>query len=578
MNTVNTSITRETLPMYIGVHDAVRMGITRNSFYTLTHRDNDFVVEIGPGIGTMTQYLACAARKVVAVEIDKALIPILEDTLSAYDNVTVINEDVLKVDLNNNRYTVTPVIPEATSENSGLMTAEDKKKLIPITVEKFSNSDVKINAENDFNFLKNIKIDNKKVLTEDSIAGVEVIPVESDDPIQESRVEIVETLNNKFKLILYLNIPQGKTGDIGPVGPRGKDSKIGEVRATVVEDGGEPGVEVIMGDTIEDEDFFTTDIDFVFSNFKGKQGDQGGIGPVGPRGAQGKVANVDFKFKSGSSVEVEKIDEFDEEDSEVIKKTTYIVTIPQGEKGDKGDSFRISRTFNSREEMYVALDEEIIEDEENPSGIPLGTFVLLILSQSDPTNGELYYRPLELIDSSLGNDRLIFITDMSPTQPEFSVERNVSIIPWNQVGEVNVDNAQLDHPKLSFTLPRGKPMDFGTHSATIDKKYGVPQVDIGTENIDDGADTRKQNLTFNFKNMGVVIDSADGTVDNTVGNPRVTITPSVYDNNTKQKLHFDFKGIKGNQGIQGPMPQLRPEINLTVTPGDASSDPAGSAS
>lgn len=60
---------------------------------------DDMVLEIGPGIGTMTQYLACAARKVVAVEIDKALIPILEDTLSAYDNVTVINEDVLKVDI-----------------------------------------------------------------------------------------------------------------------------------------------------------------------------------------------------------------------------------------------------------------------------------------------------------------------------------------------------------------------------------------------------------------------------------------------------------------------------------------------
>ena len=60
---------------------------------------DDFVVEIGPGIGTMTQYLAHAARGVAAVEIDKALIPILQDTLSAYGNVTVINEDVLKVDL-----------------------------------------------------------------------------------------------------------------------------------------------------------------------------------------------------------------------------------------------------------------------------------------------------------------------------------------------------------------------------------------------------------------------------------------------------------------------------------------------
>lgn len=59
----------------------------------------DVVLEIGPGIGTMTQYLACAAKKVVAVEIDKALIPILNDTLADYDNVRIINDDVLKVDI-----------------------------------------------------------------------------------------------------------------------------------------------------------------------------------------------------------------------------------------------------------------------------------------------------------------------------------------------------------------------------------------------------------------------------------------------------------------------------------------------
>ena len=60
---------------------------------------DDLVLEIGPGIGTMTQYLSCAAGKVIAVEIDRALIPILEDTLDGYDNVRVINEDVLKVDI-----------------------------------------------------------------------------------------------------------------------------------------------------------------------------------------------------------------------------------------------------------------------------------------------------------------------------------------------------------------------------------------------------------------------------------------------------------------------------------------------
>lgn len=59
----------------------------------------DFVLEIGPGIGTMTQYLCENAREVAAVEIDKNLIPILADTLSAYENVEVINEDILKVDI-----------------------------------------------------------------------------------------------------------------------------------------------------------------------------------------------------------------------------------------------------------------------------------------------------------------------------------------------------------------------------------------------------------------------------------------------------------------------------------------------
>ncbi len=61
----------------------------------------DCVLEIGPGIGTMTQYLAEAAGKVVAVEIDTNLLPILDETLKEYSNVTVINNDILKVDINN---------------------------------------------------------------------------------------------------------------------------------------------------------------------------------------------------------------------------------------------------------------------------------------------------------------------------------------------------------------------------------------------------------------------------------------------------------------------------------------------
>ena len=88
---------------------------------------DDFVLEIGPGIGTMTQYLCENAREVMAVEIDENLIPILGDTLSLYNNVTIVNEDILKLDIakvaeehNNNKpikvvanlpyYITTPII------------------------------------------------------------------------------------------------------------------------------------------------------------------------------------------------------------------------------------------------------------------------------------------------------------------------------------------------------------------------------------------------------------------------------------------------------------------------------------
>lgn len=63
------------------------------------HKD-DCVIEIGPGIGTLTQYLAESAGEVIAVEIDKNLIPILNETLSGYENVTIINGDILKTDIN----------------------------------------------------------------------------------------------------------------------------------------------------------------------------------------------------------------------------------------------------------------------------------------------------------------------------------------------------------------------------------------------------------------------------------------------------------------------------------------------
>lgn len=82
-----------------GQNFLINTGILEEIIEAAEITKDDFVLEIGPGIGTMTQYLCENAREVVAVEIDKNLIPILADTLSAYDNVEVINDDILKVDI-----------------------------------------------------------------------------------------------------------------------------------------------------------------------------------------------------------------------------------------------------------------------------------------------------------------------------------------------------------------------------------------------------------------------------------------------------------------------------------------------
>lgn len=82
-----------------GQNFLINTGILEDIIEAAHITKDDFVLEIGPGIGTMTQYLCESAREVVAVEIDKNLIPILADTLSAYDNVEVLNDDILKVDI-----------------------------------------------------------------------------------------------------------------------------------------------------------------------------------------------------------------------------------------------------------------------------------------------------------------------------------------------------------------------------------------------------------------------------------------------------------------------------------------------
>ena len=84
-----------------GQNFLIDANILENIILAAEVTNDDCVLEIGPGIGTMTQYLCENAREVVAVEIDKKLIPILqEDTLSSYNNITIINEDILKVDIN----------------------------------------------------------------------------------------------------------------------------------------------------------------------------------------------------------------------------------------------------------------------------------------------------------------------------------------------------------------------------------------------------------------------------------------------------------------------------------------------
>ena len=110
----------------------------------------DTVLEIGPGIGTMTQYLAEAAGRVIAVELDKALIPILADTLAGFDNVTVIQGDILKTDLspiieeaggalkvvaNLPYYITTPILMKLLEDGEGIslmtvMVQEDRKSVV----------------------------------------------------------------------------------------------------------------------------------------------------------------------------------------------------------------------------------------------------------------------------------------------------------------------------------------------------------------------------------------------------------------------------------------------------------------
>lgn len=83
----------------LGQNFLIDGNIVRNIVDKAGINKDDYVLEIGPGIGTLTEELALNAKKVVAVEIDKKLLPILNETLADYDNVEIVNGDILKVDI-----------------------------------------------------------------------------------------------------------------------------------------------------------------------------------------------------------------------------------------------------------------------------------------------------------------------------------------------------------------------------------------------------------------------------------------------------------------------------------------------
>ena len=83
-----------------GQNFLIDQNVLKNIVLAARITKDDFVIEIGPGIGSLTQFLCDSAKSVCAIEIDKNLIPILGDTLGGYSNIKVINEDVLKLDLN----------------------------------------------------------------------------------------------------------------------------------------------------------------------------------------------------------------------------------------------------------------------------------------------------------------------------------------------------------------------------------------------------------------------------------------------------------------------------------------------
>lgn len=462
----------------------------------------------------------------------------------------------IKVDLENQRYDIKPEYDLATIDQAGLMSPEDKKKLIPISIEKESNSDLQIEINNDdnanFNFLRDIFINDSQVLTQNSLAQVEVTTVnQGQTPEESSSIEIVpyidENNKNKYKLKLKLALPdtfKGKKGDPGQDGIDGIDgidgkdgqsSKIKDVFWNFSnEEDKEPSISVSK-DTILNKDTNTneTTLRFDFNNLKGE------------RGYQGQTIGLDFDFISGPPLDEGVIlqDTPPEQyiDDNGIIREKYTIHVPQGKKGDTGIPFKISQTFSTITDMEEARQNAEPGDE---NFIPLETFVLIEGNPTVEENGSLYFREL--------NGTCTKISDIIPVQPVFSAE--TTTIDSSQDAEVIIDNglnnSQASTPKLQFNIPRGKQWEIGELKTSINTDFGTPKV-IGSWGLSGPTDNKQLDLNLDFQNMGTTtpIDIGNITTDNTFSdNPQIKIDPRLADDGITQLLDFDFKGLKGRPG------------------------------
>jgi len=489
----------------------------------------------------------------------------------------------LFLDIEDKRYLVKPFLKDATIEKSGLLSNEDKKKLIGLTITPTSlegniQNPAKVNigvnsskSNKTINFSDYIYIKNDQVLTANSIQKVDIEPIiieNEGDEVPEASASVIPIKgeDGKFYLKLTLPIPRGKQGKQGEQGIPGKPALIGKVKAkidssTIIEtDNLNNDVIPIEVKTEYTKDENKTDFTFNMPLIQGRTGNTGPQGNIGPRGPQGHAADVEFNFLSTQGDpygEVKKISEngrIENEDGSVdnIVKYKYNIYIPRGERGESGRPFRIDHLF----EHYSDIVDELNKTD---SAIKYGDFILLKNSdQTDNDVGKLYYYSYSKNGGNIEDKKngLVYLTDMSPVQPTFSAG-NVETLQSTQAPYVNVRtiNNDVSKPILDFGIPRGetgKSLLAGTANVTVDKNIGTPQgsMTLNTTSNSNDPDEKYLNLDLNLENLGTDIE-ATATVDNKTGTPSVKIEKQTINrdaNGPIQKFNFKFSGLKGEEG------------------------------